>query len=834
MFLSSFTCVALAALLQGTAAVQTWNQEPSRTEVNPGGNAVLACKIYNKQGTCSWQKDGKPQGMFVGKYEWSGDMEAGDCSIRISDASEVDDGDWECQVTASAFTAQDALTSRIAQLVVRVAPSRPQMEVDTLQVAAGQNFTVTEGRPGSIKCVSRYGNPPAEIKWFIGDRELPAEEYDQTNATEVDKPKTWMGVSVLTHTYVKEDHGQPLRCVAVHQAYQTKSEFVEVIMDVQYTPTVTLEGAPNDDVEEGIDNVTLRCLVDANPAANIVWKLLGANDVFSFQKEVSFRPVQRKHSATYTCEARNPVGASDPISVKIDVKYAPRVLQVGPAPIVTATLHNHTLLECLAEGNPPPKYTWIQTIPDSGKTVVRGNNATLLLESMTYEHQGQYVCVASNTIKGELIEDTSTPVTVEVVGAPHVLRYTVNRNVQVAKGEDAVIQVVFCSDPQPSRTTWEWGSLRLEAGNGQGRYVAENLAQDSREDCYAARLRVQGADAADARDYHLNVENDKGADQYTVSLLVNGLVDKPPLQRVPPSAEPVSMSTVIGIVIACLVVLVLVTLLVLYAFKTEKWCFSQRGDFKPTDLESDKSDLESQKGNNGRHQYSSSGSGVGRSGGKTLVEGSLASIPPDAFYTSASKHTSVSTLSSKPDHEYENLKIMPTPTATPSSCQATRRNSSSSSSNSSQTTRRDEQIHEKSDTKGEAATTNLEEQTDMDGLNLRQGEMQTFKKQDDHHHPHHHQQDEAKDTSKTMKTAPILTTSTPPYVPVYQQHEKSKSAKTSGADPRPGGGILYAELQLPRSSNNGSMRRGGNRHAQQKTQYAEITFQGRPLQTAEI
>ncbi|XP_068228403.1 fasciclin-3-like [Palaemon carinicauda] len=218
---------------------------------------------------------------------------------------------------------------------------------------------------------------------------------------------------------------------------------------------------------------------------------------------------------------------------------------------------------------------------------------------MTYEHQGQYVCVASNTIKGELIEDTSTPITVEVVGAPHVLRYTVNRNVQVAKGEDAVIQVVFCSDPQPSRTTWEWGSLRLEAGNGQGRYVAENLAQqDSREDCYAARLRVQGADAADARDYHLNVENDKGADQYTVSLSVNGLVDKPPLQRVPPSAEPVSMSTVIGIVIGCLVILVLVTLIVLYAFKTEKWCFSQRGDFKPTDLESDKSDLESQKGNN--------------------------------------------------------------------------------------------------------------------------------------------------------------------------------------------------------------------------------------------
>lgn len=72
---------------------------------------------------------------------------------------------------------------------------------------------------------------------------------------------------------------------------------------------------------------------------------------------------------------------------------------------------------------------------------------------------------------------------------------------------------------------------------------------------------------------------------------------------------------------------------------------------------SDKSDIESQKGNNGRHQYSATGSGAGRSGGKTMVAGSLASIPPDALYTTTSKHTSVSTLSSKPEHEYENLKV---------------------------------------------------------------------------------------------------------------------------------------------------------------------------------
>ncbi|XP_068229756.1 fasciclin-3-like [Palaemon carinicauda] len=161
------------------------------------------------------------------------------------------------------------------------------------------------------------------------------------------------------------------------------------------------------------------------------------------------------------------------------------------------------------------------------------------------------------------------------IGAPHVLRYTVNPNIEVTEGDDAVIQVVFCSDPQPSRTTWEWGSLRLDAGNGRGRYIAENIAQDSREDCYTARLWVQSVDHSDARDYQLYVENSKGADGYTVRLFVNGDVHKPLLQRVPPSAEALLMSTIIGAVIVLLVLLIIITLLVLYAFKTERWCFSQ-------------------------------------------------------------------------------------------------------------------------------------------------------------------------------------------------------------------------------------------------------------------
>ncbi|CAG7664527.1 unnamed protein product [Allacma fusca] len=98
-----------------------------------------------------------------------------------------------------------------------------------------------------------------------------------------------------------------------------------------------------------------------------------------------------------------------------------------------------------------------------------------------------------------------------------------------------------------------------------------------RQDCYEAKLRVSQADTADSRHYYLKIENSRGYDRYSVILQVR---------------DPVSMATVIGVIIGCLILLVIVVLVILYAFKAEKWCFSQRGDFKPTDLESEKSDMD--------------------------------------------------------------------------------------------------------------------------------------------------------------------------------------------------------------------------------------------------
>ncbi|CAB4060313.1 unnamed protein product [Lepeophtheirus salmonis] len=96
---------------------QSWTEEPSYIEVNPEGTVILPCLVAGKKGECRWEKDSSPIGIFPTKYEWAGAPGTGDCSLRVLNSSiEFDDGVWQCKVTASSFSAKDALISQGAQL----------------------------------------------------------------------------------------------------------------------------------------------------------------------------------------------------------------------------------------------------------------------------------------------------------------------------------------------------------------------------------------------------------------------------------------------------------------------------------------------------------------------------------------------------------------------------------------------------------------------------------------------------------------------------------------------------------------------------------------------
>ena len=88
----------------------------------PRSNTTLECLVENMgdHAECRWQKNGKPVGLFPEKYSLPTPMIAGNCSLTISGVDLVlDDGEWQCQVTSSNITYQDALASTPAVLSVQ-------------------------------------------------------------------------------------------------------------------------------------------------------------------------------------------------------------------------------------------------------------------------------------------------------------------------------------------------------------------------------------------------------------------------------------------------------------------------------------------------------------------------------------------------------------------------------------------------------------------------------------------------------------------------------------------------------------------------------------------
>lgn len=65
---------------------------------------------------------------------------------------------------------------------------------------------------------------------------------------------------------------------------------------------------------------------------------------------------------------------------------------------------------------------WAQVFTDGRMPLECGTGQRLILTNVTYEQQGQYICIASNKINGNVREVKSDPVSLQVVGAPRVRR----------------------------------------------------------------------------------------------------------------------------------------------------------------------------------------------------------------------------------------------------------------------------------------------------------------------------------------------------------------------------------------------------------------------------
>ncbi len=80
----------------------------------------------------------------------------------------------------------------------------------------------------------------------------------------------------------------------------------------------------------------------------------------------------------------------------------------NPARVANLDVGKSAKFKCEAESNPPAKFEWLQKLPDlglnegqRGQVYSRGFGHNLLVQNVTYEHEGMWACVATTTIKGQ-------------------------------------------------------------------------------------------------------------------------------------------------------------------------------------------------------------------------------------------------------------------------------------------------------------------------------------------------------------------------------------------------------------------------------------------------
>ncbi|XP_035696328.1 hemicentin-1-like [Branchiostoma floridae] len=111
------------------------------------------------------------------------------------------------------------------------------------------------------------------------------------------------------------------------------------------------------------------------------------------------RHVTRADAGRYTCIAEHPVRPAA-AGLALQVLFPPSIISISDS--VMAHLHEQVILQCVADGNPPPNITWFRagkTLKSSSKTLSQDiRTSSVVLKRAQYNDTGLFSCTVDNGI----------------------------------------------------------------------------------------------------------------------------------------------------------------------------------------------------------------------------------------------------------------------------------------------------------------------------------------------------------------------------------------------------------------------------------------------------
>ncbi|KAJ8316449.1 hypothetical protein KUTeg_006463 [Tegillarca granosa] len=328
------------------------------------------------------------------------------------------------------------------------------------EVRAGDNLRLI--------CISRGGNPLAQVIWFKNDVTEDISYESGRNRSE----------NELSFQLKKSDNGAVFRCEASNPV--TPQPLVEQVkLTVNFPPEkVTITGNKLAKAGESID---LTCeSSNSNPAAVITWISRGrqiagtTNEVsesadggFITKSSISVTLSGQENNVLYECHAINDQVGTVPITdtVTLSVLYPP-----GP-PMIIGYNENDIIkagdllhLKCQSVGgNPPATLKWYKGDEELDSEVTVGNTVSASLAVITKRNDNNaiYTCKASNE---------ATPVPLEALVKLTIYfkpkSVTVTAFPQIGKaGEQLTLTCITASSNPAASVTWVTRNKQIRSNN---------------------------------------------------------------------------------------------------------------------------------------------------------------------------------------------------------------------------------------------------------------------------------------------------------------------------------------------------------------------------------
>ncbi|RWS28955.1 hemicentin-2-like protein [Leptotrombidium deliense] len=264
---------------------------------------------------------------------------------------------------------------------------------------------LSAGKRVELRCQSRGSRPAAVVTWWKGSKRLQHVTEDTSSHENVT-------ISSVHFTPSIEDNGKMLSCRADHSILPDSALEDSWILDVYYTPRLSLSLGANihDEEVREFSDVSFECHVQANPrVSQIAWHYNGRPLTTNNQKGIIvkdtsllLKQVNRDHSGEYRCLAANVEGEGQSKPINLKILYAP-ICKIDQKTIFGVATREPIQVPCEVEAN-PKQVTFRWALNNSFKVVEIKNFVSANLRSLasyaprTNLGYGQLMCWASNKV----------------------------------------------------------------------------------------------------------------------------------------------------------------------------------------------------------------------------------------------------------------------------------------------------------------------------------------------------------------------------------------------------------------------------------------------------